>query len=147
MGDGVCRPILAIRDSRLTTPGPQGYVRDSNGPMTRRTKSRPGSLVSARFAAVLAVVASEKRRAILLELARGAKDKRALAEAIGLTTSSVTHHLKRLREHDLVRADRIGPRLTYRLGRQASAIVGREKAILNVSASDGSGVTLTIPHS
>ncbi len=112
--------------------------------MARRSKSRPGSLVSARFAAVLAAVASEKRRAILLELARGPKDRRALAEAIGLTTSSVTHHLKRLCEHDLVRTDRKGRRLTYRLGRRASAIVGSEKAILNVSASDGCGVTLTI---
>ncbi len=113
--------------------------------MARRSKSRTGSLVSTRFAAVLAALASEKRRAILLELARGPKDKRALAEAIGLTTSSVTHHLKRLCEHDLVRVDRKGQSPTYRLGRQASAIVGSEKAILNLSASDGSGLTLTIP--
>ncbi len=112
--------------------------------MVSDPKGRPSSLVTARFPAVLAALASEKRRAILLELARCPKDKRALADATGLTVSSVTHHLKRLCEHDLVRADRKGPHRTYRLGRQASAIVGREKAILNVLAADGCGVTLTI---
>ena len=112
--------------------------------MDSNARSRPGSKVSARFAAVLAVVANEKRRAILLEIARGPKDKRALAEVLGYTTSSVAHHLKRLCEHDLVRTDRKGRTVTYRFGRQATAIVGREKATLNVSASDGSGVTLTI---
>jgi len=104
-------------------------------------------VVSARFAAVLAAVASEKRRSILLELTRGPMDKRALAEATGFTISSVTHHLKPLCRLSLVRVDRKGPPRSYRLGRYASAIVGREKAILNVLAPDGVGVTLTIPVS
>jgi len=108
------------------------------------TRSRREFTVSARFAAVLAAIASEKRRAILVELAGGPKDTRTLAEGLGLTTSSVAHHLRRLCEHDFVRANRKGRFVTYRIGRQASAIVGSEKAILNVSASDGSGVTLTI---
>jgi DNA-binding transcriptional ArsR family regulator len=115
--------------------------------MAPSKKRRRGSLVSAPFPAVLAALASEKRRGILLELAQGPRGRRALAEALGLSTSSVVHHLKRLCDHGLVRVDRRGSQLRYRLGRQVSAIVGREKAILNVVASDGCGITLTIPVS
>ena len=112
--------------------------------MARRSKYGQGSFVSPRFASVLAALASEKRREMLVELARGPKDSRTLAEALGLSRSSVTHHLKRLCEFDLVRADRRGPKPVYRLGRHASVIVGSEKAILNLSTPDGSGVTMTV---
>ncbi len=112
--------------------------------MARRSRHGQGSLVSPRFASVLAALASEKRRAMLVELARGPKSSRALAEALGLSRSSVTHHLQRLCELDLVRADRKRPHPVYRLGRHASVIVGSKKAILNLSTADGSGVTMTM---
>ncbi len=113
--------------------------------MVSDPKGRPATLVSAHFPAVLAALASEKRRAILLELAGGPRDRRELAAAIGLSKSSIAHHLKRLCDHDLVCAERKGQQLTYKLGRHASASIDSEQAILNISASDGCSVTLSIP--
>jgi DNA-binding transcriptional ArsR family regulator len=92
---------------------------------------------------VLAVLASDVRRAILVQLAKGPKDRRTLAEALGVSVAAVSHHLGRLLDHDLVRVEKAGRRHLYRLGRHATVIVGWRQAILNVSTPDGSQATVT----
>jgi DNA-binding transcriptional ArsR family regulator len=100
--------------------------------------------VSPRFAAVLALVASEVRRSILVQLAGGPMDAKTLADALDLPVGSVRHHLSRLREYDLVRAERSGRRSIYQVGPRATVIAGRQKAILNVSTPDGAEATVTV---
>ena len=94
------------------------------------------------LAPLLTLLASEVRREILITLARGPKDRRTLAKEMGLSVSAVSHHLRRLCERELVAVKRVGPRQVFRLGRQATVIVGRRKAILNVSTRQGSQITL-----
>ncbi len=94
------------------------------------------------LAPLLTLLASEVRREILITLARGPKDRRTLAEELGLSVSAVGHHLGRLRERELVAVKRVGPRQVFRLGRRATVIVGRRQAILNASTRQGSQITL-----
>jgi DNA-binding transcriptional ArsR family regulator len=101
--------------------------------------------VDPSFAAVLTLVASAVRRAILVRLARGPVDTKTLAEALNLSVGSARHHLGRLGEHGLVRSKRSGRRYIYRIGPRATVIAGREKAIVNVSTPGGFEATVTVP--
>ncbi len=92
---------------------------------------------------LLTLLASQTRREILVELARKPQDRRTLAEALDVSVPAVTHHLRRLLAHDLVAAERLGRRNVYRMGRRATLILGRQKAILNVSTPEGSEATLS----
>ena len=92
---------------------------------------------------LLTLLANQTRRQVLVELARKPQDRRTLAEALDVSVPAVTHHLRRLLAHDLVAAERVGQRNVYRMGRRATLIVGRQKAILNVSTAEGSEATLS----
>ena len=109
-----------------------------------RRKKPAGRFVSPRFAALLRMLASEPRRAILIELAGEPKDRQTLSKATGLSGSSVSHHLTQLLKHRLVRVERRGRRLSYRIGPQATVIVGRERAIVSVSTRDGYEATIAV---
>ena len=80
---------------------------------------------------------------MLVQLAKGPKDRHALAEALGLSVAAVSHHLGRLREHGRVQVEKGGRRHLYRLGPQATVVVGWRQAILKVSTPDGSQATVT----
>ena len=93
--------------------------------------------------ALLTLLANQTRRQVLVELTKKPQDRRTLAEALDVSVPAVTHHLRRLLAHDLVAAERVGQRNVYRMGRRATLIQGRQRAILNVSTAEGSEATLS----
>ncbi len=103
-----------------------------------------GRLVSRELPPLLALLASEVRRSILIRLATGAKDCGTVAFELNMSGSAVRYHVRRLRKSGLVSVRRKGRRHLYRLGRHATIILGRKKAILNVSAPDGSQATVSV---
>ena len=71
--------------------------------------------VLARAADVLRQLADPTRLRILWLLADGPRDVSSLTEQVDASRSSVSQHLGRLRLAGLVRADRDGRRMHYRL--------------------------------
>ncbi|MDE7004709.1 MAG: metalloregulator ArsR/SmtB family transcription factor [Oscillospiraceae bacterium] len=51
---------------------------------------------------ILAALADENRRQILLQLKRGRVSSGALAQAVGMTPQALSYHLKKLREAELI---------------------------------------------
>jgi DNA-binding transcriptional ArsR family regulator len=77
----------------------------------------PGSPLPASVAEQLAdamfALATPSRVQILRVLLGGPRDVGELVSALGMEQSAVSHQLRILREHDLIRAQRVGRRKVY----------------------------------
>ncbi|MDX1615677.1 MAG: metalloregulator ArsR/SmtB family transcription factor [Candidatus Promineifilaceae bacterium] len=66
-------------------------------------------------ASMCQALADPKRILILYEIHRQPRHVTALAESLGLPQSTVSRHLRVLRQRELVRGERHGPSMIYRL--------------------------------
>ena len=82
-------------------------------------RDRPAGRLDAESAAhvatTLQALATPSRLLILTELRHGPRPVTALAEAVGMEQSAVSHQLRVLRDHALVVAERDGRRRVYAL--------------------------------
>ncbi|MCA9489995.1 MAG: metalloregulator ArsR/SmtB family transcription factor [Myxococcales bacterium] len=96
-----------------------------------------------RMVATFKVLADESRLRILGILVTTPCTGSELAERLGLQASTVSHHLTRLREVGLVRAERAGTSVTYSLDRDVLAGLGETvlaPAALEGAVADGDDV-------
>jgi DNA-binding transcriptional ArsR family regulator len=70
---------------------------------------------AAQVAELFRAFSDPSRVRLLWALARGEQHVGALAEAVGISESSVSHHLRGLRQMRLVRARKAGRQVFYRL--------------------------------
>jgi biotin operon repressor len=93
----------------------------------RNSSSPPGD--SQELAARCAALADESRLRLVALLARRPHFGEELAELLGLKPATISHHLRRLREVGLVRAEKQSPYVLYRLHRapltELAALLGR----------------------
>jgi DNA-binding transcriptional ArsR family regulator len=71
--------------------------------------------VAERVADVMFALSTPSRVQILACLTAGPRSVGELVDELGLEQSAVSHQLRVLREHDLVRAERVGRRRMYAL--------------------------------
>jgi ArsR family transcriptional regulator, nickel/cobalt-responsive transcriptional repressor len=96
----------------------------------------PGDIVSQpaespdACAARLRVLADPTRLAVVGQLLAGPQHVSALIEALGLEQSLLSHHLKVLRDADLVLAERDGKSVLYRLAPDVAG--GRDATTINI---------------
>ena len=87
--------------------------------MGRRGHLNPASPLEPKFAEALAdtmfALSTPSRVQILYSLLDRPHDVTELVEALGMEQSAVSHQLRVLREHSLVRVDREGARRVYAL--------------------------------
>ncbi|MCI0631829.1 MAG: winged helix-turn-helix domain-containing protein [Phycisphaerales bacterium] len=95
-------------------------------------------------AALCAATTHDVRRAILVELSTAPLDERALAEALRIRLPALKRHMKRLAEVDLVTFKNSIRRRTYSLGPRTRVRSEKGRLQLDVSATDGSRLTMTI---
>ena len=83
----------------------------------RRGRRAPqaGAAEAEALAELFRTFANATRARLLLELAGGEKRLSELAEAVGLSVSAVSHHLQGLRLARVVRRQRVGRSVFYRL--------------------------------
>jgi DNA-binding transcriptional ArsR family regulator len=74
-----------------------------------------------RTAQCLQAIADESRLLLLALLARRPHYGEELAEFLNLTPATISHHLRKLREASLVRAEKQSPYVLYRLDRERLA--------------------------
>jgi DNA-binding transcriptional ArsR family regulator len=77
---------------------------------------------AAHVAELFSAFGDTSRVRILSVLAAGEQNVGALAAAVGLTDSAVSHHLRALRQMRLVEASREGRQVFYRLDSHAVAL-------------------------
>src|SRR5687767_451684 len=97
-----------------------------------------------QVAALCAATMHSVRRAILVKLSTAPLDERALAEALRIRLPVLKHHLKRLAEIELVTFKNTIRRRTYSLGPRTRVRSKKGRLQLDVSATDGSRLTMTI---
>lgn len=83
--------------------------------MTRQTRPVLDEHIAAHVAELFRAFSDTSRVRLLAALNRGEKNVGALAEAIGLSESAVSHHLRGLRQMGLVAASRRGKEVFYRI--------------------------------
>lgn len=72
-------------------------------------------------AAMLRLLANEKRLLVLCQLVEGERSVTALAESVGLSSSALSQHLARLRTDGLVKTRRESQTIHYRLASSKAA--------------------------
>lgn len=95
-------------------------------------------------AALCAATTHDVRRAILNELSSAPLDERALAEALRIRLPVLKHHLKRLEAVELVTSKNTIKRRIYSLGPRTRVRTNKGRLHLDVSATDGSRLTINI---
>ena len=75
----------------------------------------PNFEINALQADFCAAVSDPNRIRIIYELARNPLNVKSLAEAVGLSSSTTSRHLKILRDKDLVTSERVGHIVVYTL--------------------------------
>lgn len=84
--------------------------------MTRRTTPAPVPLderTAAQLAELFRAFSDTSRVRLIAALVNGEKNVSALAEAVGISESAVSHHLRGLRQMRLVRARKAGRQVYY----------------------------------
>lgn len=94
------------------------------------------------IANLLALLAPESRRAIVVELSKGPKDVASLAVKLGLAPSTVDEHLLQLQEHGLVASETNEGQQRYRLDVCVNVVQGRHTVHLTVTTDEGDLMTL-----
>ncbi len=95
---------------------------------------------------VLALLASEARRAILVNLAEQPLGAPQLVRSTKLSQSTIRHHLRRLEDAEFVYAQRQGRIRTYRLAECVKVRRSRVEIQLEVQTPAGSKVTVGVPR-
>ena len=90
----------------------------------------------------MATLAQETRLEIIRELAQEPADVTTLADALELDISSISHHLRLLRDCGMVAVSAIRQRHIYRLGGRISASI--RKDVLHLSAATTNGDRLIL---
>jgi len=91
----------------------------------RRTRANPKALdehTAAHVAELFGAFSDTSRVRILSVLASGERNVGALADAVGLTESAVSHHLRGLRQMRLVEPRKDGRLVFYQLDSHAVAL-------------------------
>lgn len=70
---------------------------------------------AARAEAMLKLLANAKRLMILCHLVKGEKSVGQLADLVGLSQSALSQHLARMRDLEIVEADKKGQMVYYRI--------------------------------
>ncbi len=96
--------------------------------------------------AVLALLASEARRAILVNLVEQPLGAPQLVRSTKLSQSMIRHHLRRLEDAEFVYAQRQGRIRAYRLAECVKVRRSRLEIQLEVRTPAGSKVTVGVPH-
>jgi DNA-binding transcriptional ArsR family regulator len=86
-----------------------------SGPGRADGESRLSEVVAERLADVMFALSTPSRVLILGCLLAGPRSVGDLASILGMEQSSVSHQLRVLREHTLVRAERVGRQRVYAL--------------------------------
>lgn len=94
---------------------------------------------------VLALLASEARRTILVTLAEQPLGAPQLVRSTKLSQSTIRHHLRRLEDAEFVYAQRQGRVRTYRLAECVKVRRSRLEIQLEVLTPAGSKVTVGVP--
>src|SRR5688500_6777115 len=95
---------------------------------------------------ICGLMASELRQAVLVEVADRPKDVSSLAERVGVSIPLLSHNLRRLLRTDLVAVRRSSRHRFYSLGSKARVSKQGSKVKLELTAADGSSVTIVRPR-
>ena len=93
--------------------------------MTTHTKSQPAALdehTAAHLAELFGAFSDTSRVRIVSVLVKGEQNVGALAKAVGLTQSAVSHHLRALRQLRLVQTHKEGRQVFYRLDEHVASL-------------------------
>ena len=131
-----CKKLLRRRIQTVSIRSPRRMSKRSTGP----PRGPRGNIHE-----LLAVLANDRRRQILVQIAAEPCDLRQLATITEIPIPSITRHLRRLQAADLVRVEGAGASARYRIGGRVTAIAGRETAYLRISGTDGAEAFITIP--
>ncbi len=80
-------------------------------------------------AAVLKVLADQTRLAVVRQLIAGPQQVNELNAALQLEQSLLSHHLRILRDADMVTSERIGKAVRYRLADHVAAATDEERTL------------------
>ena len=134
-----CIKAVSIRSGAY-----QGTRRSGSNAMPKHG-SRPPQGPRGNIHELMAVLADEEPRRILVQLAAAPGDLRELATTVGIPMASVTGHLERLLAVGLARIEGAGDRARYRIGERVTAIAGKKTVYLRMTGSDGAEALITIP--
>jgi DNA-binding transcriptional ArsR family regulator len=83
--------------------------------MRQNSKDEMNEVIASRVAELFSALGDTSRILILLSLLQQERNVSTLAERVGISESSVSHHLRNLRLLHLVRARKQGRQVFYRL--------------------------------
>lgn len=110
--------------------------------MPRRHRPNPGS--PPRLAQLVAAIAPEVRRELLVRIGLLPGCVQDVAARMDLERSQVSKHLSRLRDLSLLAMMRVRHQHVYRIGPAASVSILGDTAVLLVRSAEGSTATMLI---